>query len=221
MRLFFNLFFLIINLFLNSNLIAMQESLDGKPNQLHYFCLSLPAVDFINDIYHLDEPKSLSCQKDLFLQNLNSIDDWGETPIFSALRSPSSSYGLVSFLFENGAKINLTNIFGHTPLFHCIMNKNFNFDVLVFLLERGAELNLDAIFDKDELGTRYVQLANWLTSIKDEAKNDVLFYAKLFDCRSLIWFIIYLMKLKEFSSLELDKKEVSFWDNPCSNCAMF
>lgn len=227
MKKIFQISFLILTFFITSKLFSMQQ--DG--NSLHGYCLFPPVdgdkfIEFIDDAYNFGfkNKKKLSTNES-FLKDLHQKDSRGETPLFNLLKGPGVSLKLVTFLLENGAALNDVNKFGQTTLFVYLFNQEFlrnlkfDFDILCILLENGALL--------DSTSKELVEKSNYLKKIieqlidfRDEADNDILFYAKYFNCKTLVDFIEYFKNKHENGSLLYNEKKMSFWSNPCS-CDMF
>ena len=212
--------FFLLNLIF-SNLLCMQKPLfvTRKISILHILCSTFDDPERIKEGYELRlkpgkyyKDRRFSENED-FYRDLNSLDELGNTPLFSAIKSSCSSWRLVQFLIKYGANVNIINDFEHTPLFYCLANPNFNFDVLLTLLKEGAVLNLEVML-KNESALVYKKLVDKFLDYQDEAGNTVLFYAQQFCCESLVGFIKYFSELEE-EPLDFQKT------SSCSNCNGF
>ena len=73
-------------------------------------------------------------------KKLDSIDDFGETPLFSALRA--NNFDAASALLNGGASANIANSDLRTPLHMAAANVHQNVDLVQLLLDHGACVNV-------------------------------------------------------------------------------
>ncbi|XP_062578123.1 uncharacterized protein LOC134240021 [Saccostrea cucullata] len=72
--------------------------------------------------------------------DINQVNDNCDPALHSA--ASSGHLGIVEYLVEHSANVNLCDIYGHTPLFHASISGHL--EILKFLLQNGADINIGA-----------------------------------------------------------------------------
>jgi len=71
--------------------------------------------------------------------DINSLDDYGNTPLYYALKGKASGE-IVRYFLDQGANLNLKNMDKETPLFYAVGSGNL--DIVKEFVSRGADLNV-------------------------------------------------------------------------------